>query len=82
MSRHSTPPLEDTPPEAPEFWETPSGRLALRLAEVAESLGISRRTLERERSAGRFPPPDLHIGKAPLWKPETIRDWLDKGGSQ
>lgn len=60
---------------------TPSGaRLAYRLGELAESLGISRRTLERERSAGRFPAPDLHIGKAPLWKPETIRRWIDGGG--
>jgi predicted DNA-binding transcriptional regulator AlpA len=55
-------------------------RLGLRLAELAKSLGVSRRTLERERSAGRFPPPDISIGKAPLWKPETIRRWIDTGG--
>ena len=55
-------------------------RLAYRLAELARLLGISRRTLERERSAGRFPRPDLTIGKAPLWKPETIRRWIDGGG--
>ena len=30
--------------------------LAWRLDAVAKALGISRRTLERERSAGRFPP--------------------------
>ncbi len=58
----------------------PPGRLALRLDELAASLGISRRTLERERSAGRFPPPDLHIGKCPLWRPETVRRWIDGGG--
>jgi predicted DNA-binding transcriptional regulator AlpA len=55
-------------------------RLALRLDEVARSLGIGRRTLERERSAGRFPAPDLLIGKAPLWRPETIRRWVEGGG--
>jgi hypothetical protein len=43
--------------------------------------GVSRRTIERERSAGRFPLPDLHIGKAPLWRPETIRRWVEGGGS-
>jgi hypothetical protein len=44
---------------------------------VVMALNVSRRTLERERSAGRFPPPDLHIGKRPMWRPETIRGWID-----
>ncbi len=57
-------------------------RLTYRLDELAEALGVSRRTIERERSAGRFPPPDLKIGKAPLWKPETIRAWIDSGGGR
>lgn len=56
-------------------------RLTWRLADIVQVTGIGRRTLERVRSAGRFPPPDLHIGKAPLWKPETIRAWVDGGGS-
>jgi hypothetical protein len=48
---------------------------------VIRSLGgVSRRTLERERSAGRFPRPDLKIGKRPMWKPETIRAWIERGG--
>jgi predicted DNA-binding transcriptional regulator AlpA len=58
----------------------PTERLVWRLAEVAKALGVSRRTLERERSAGRFPPPDLHLGKAPLWRPEIIRRWIEEGG--
>jgi predicted DNA-binding transcriptional regulator AlpA len=62
----------------------PIERLTYRIDELADSLGMSRRAIERERSAGRFPRPDLHIGKAPLWRPETIREWLDsrKGGSR
>jgi predicted DNA-binding transcriptional regulator AlpA len=56
------------------------GRVAWRLGDVAAALGISRRTLERERSAGRFPPPDLTIGRMPLWRPETIRAWIEGGG--
>lgn len=51
-------------------------RLAIRIDELAEALGVSRRALERERAAGRFPPPDLKIGKMPLWRIETIRNWL------
>lgn len=53
-----------------------------RLARVAFELDISRRALERERSAGRFPAPDVTIGKMPLWQPETIRRWIEEGGSQ
>lgn len=54
-------------------------RLAYRLDDLAAALGVSRRTLERERSAGRFPPPDRKIGKAPLWRVETIERWLLEG---
>jgi predicted DNA-binding transcriptional regulator AlpA len=57
-----------------------ASRLALRLDDVAAALGVSRRTIERERWAGRFPPPDRKIGKMPVWAPETIRDWLERGG--
>ena len=77
MSRKPSP-----PPEAPTSATAPETRLTLRLAELAHALGISRRTLERERSAGRFPAPDLAIGKAPLWRPETIRAWIEAGGHQ
>ena len=55
-------------------------RLALRLDDVAKALGVSRRAIERERSAGRFPRPDALIGRMPLWRPETIRAWLERGG--
>ena len=57
-------------------------RLLIRLDELADRLGISRRTIERERSAGRFPRPDLTVGKMPLWRPETIREWIEGGGSR
>ena len=62
----------------------PVERLTYRIDELADSLGMSRRAIERERSAGRFPLPDLYIGKAPLWRPESVRDWLDskKGGNR
>jgi predicted DNA-binding transcriptional regulator AlpA len=60
----------------------PLERLTYRLGEVASLLGVSRRTLERERSAGRFPKPDLAIGKAPLWTRETLAHWIAEGGGQ
>ncbi len=59
----------------------PLTRLAYRLDDIASLTGLSRRTLERERSAGRFPPPDLIVGRMPLWRPATIDRWLSKGGA-
>ena len=58
----------------------PVERLTYRLDDLADALGVSRRTLERERAAGRLPRPDLHIGKCPLWRVETIDAWLRGGG--
>jgi hypothetical protein len=58
----------------------PVDRMTLRLDELATALGVSRRVLERERSAGRFPAPDLSVGRMPLWKPQTIRAWIEGGG--
>ena len=52
-------------------------RFAYRLDEFAAAMGVSRRVLERERAAGRLPRPDLYIGRMPLYRPETIKDWLD-----
>jgi predicted DNA-binding transcriptional regulator AlpA len=54
-------------------------RITLRLDEVAEAVGVSRRVLERERAAGRMPKPDIRIGKMPLWRPETIQAWVNSG---
>jgi predicted DNA-binding transcriptional regulator AlpA len=51
-------------------------RLAYRMADLVELTGLSRRLLERERSAGRFPKPDRVVGRVPLWRPETITAWL------
>ncbi|WP_152051314.1 helix-turn-helix transcriptional regulator [Tautonia marina] len=64
-------------PEAPT--RPPVERLALRLDEIAEAIGISRRTIERERSAGRFPKPDRVIGRVSLWSRSTIIKWLEGG---
>jgi predicted DNA-binding transcriptional regulator AlpA len=78
-----TSPAADLPPGVSPV-ATPldalASRLTLRLDEVAAALGVSRRAIERERSSGRFPKPDLVMGRMPLWRPDTIRDWLERGG--
>ena len=55
-------------------------RLVYRIEEVAVALGVSRRAIERVRTAGRFPSADKYIGKMPLWRVETIRSYLERGG--
>lgn len=52
------------------------------LNDVAKALACGRRTLEAMRAGGRFAPADCHIGRSPRWKPETIRAWIDQGGSR
>ena len=56
-------------------------RIGYRLDEVAAMFGLCRRTLERSRSAGSFPPPDRKVGKIPLWRLATIERWFDEGGA-
>jgi hypothetical protein len=43
-------------------------------------LCVGRRQVERLRSAGRLPAADLFVGRLPRWRPETLRDFVAKGG--
>ena len=54
------------------------GEILLGLADLAKLLGISRRTLERERAAGHVPKPTIIIGsRTPRWSRATITRWLE-----
>ena len=52
----------------------------LSIDDLATILRCSRRLVERMRSAGKVPKPDIKIGRMPRWKPETVRRWVDQGG--
>lgn len=43
---------------------------------VAERAGISRATVHRYHVRGDIPAADEHVGRTPLWREETIADWL------
>ena len=81
-THHSPPGTHHSPPAThhalPATREV--DRLTYRLDEVASSLGVSRRALERERAAGRFPRPDVVVGRMPLWRPESVLAWVERGG--
>jgi hypothetical protein len=48
--------------------------------DLARFVSCSRRLGERMRSAGKIPPPDLHVGRMPHWKPVVIHAWIEQGG--
>lgn len=52
----------------------------LSLSDVARVLNVNRRAVERLRSAGRLPRPDLTVGRHLRWRPETITNWVKRGG--
>ena len=49
-------------------------------ADLCRVLATSQRSIDRLRSSGRLPPPDLAIGRSPRWRASTIRSWIDRGG--
>ena len=49
----------------------------LSIADVETKTGISRRTLWRWISSGRFPQPDLAVGRIRRWKHETVEEWIE-----
>jgi predicted DNA-binding transcriptional regulator AlpA len=71
----TTEPAEPSPDGRP-----PVDRLTYRIDDLAAALGVSRRIVERERSAGRLPKPDLRIGRIPLWRIESVKEWIARGG--
>jgi predicted DNA-binding transcriptional regulator AlpA len=71
--------FEATGTSVPPPQSVPLGdRLLWSLDEIRSLTGLSRRTLERERSSGRFPQPDVRVGRRALYRPQTVRDWLDQ----
>ena len=43
-------------------------------------LRVDKRTIDRMRSSGKLPKPDVMISRFPRWRVETIRGWLERGG--
>jgi hypothetical protein len=78
-----------TPPPAQPSRVIPiRDKLTWDLADIASLTGLSRRLLERELSAGRWPRPDIRIGRRCLWIQTSVLAHLDsladrqKGGAR
>ncbi|WP_461382562.1 helix-turn-helix transcriptional regulator [Devosia indica] len=48
------------------------------ISEVLKITGLSRRTIYREVSAGRFPRPVQLSSRRVGWRSAEVQDWLDK----
>ena len=56
----------------------PSFKLLLSIADLAQLLNTSSRTVHRLKSAGLIPSP-VRIGCRPRWRREEIAAWLEAG---
>ena len=74
-------PPEDPRPEPKHGPTLPAGfERMFSIDDLAALLSCSRRLVERMRSAGKVPKPDIKVGKMPRWRVETIRRWIERGG--
>ncbi len=63
--------------QAAQAQPTPTVAPLLSQADLAKILNAGLRTVERMRSAGKLPKPDLFVGKMPRWRPATIGAWIE-----
>jgi excisionase family DNA binding protein len=50
----------------------------LTYSEIAELTGLKYDTIYRYRKQNTLPAPDLTIGRTPVWKRQTINEWISK----
>lgn len=46
--------------------------------EIADFLGVKRRTISAYKSRGQMPKEDIRYGVTPLWKTKTLKAWKPK----
>jgi predicted DNA-binding transcriptional regulator AlpA len=54
------------------------GETYLTAKQTAALVGFPYRQLWTRQSRGTLPSPDVNLGHKPLWKEQTVIDWLDK----
>ena len=52
-------------------------QLLLRISDVCQSVGLSKATIYKEISEGRFPRPVNISTRAVAWRREDIQTWID-----
>jgi predicted DNA-binding transcriptional regulator AlpA len=57
-----------------------SQRTYVTINEVAQLAGVAPSTVRAYLARGRIPPPNARRGKSPVWRVETINEWLASHG--
>lgn len=57
-------------------------RIVYDRSEIRALLGVSDPFLRRLVASGEFPEPDVRLGKRDHWKTETVKRWIESGGSK
>ena len=47
--------------------------------DVAVHYGITAASVSKAVERGSLPPPDYHVGRTPIWMPETLDAWTRPG---
>jgi len=53
-------------------------RLIYKKADLPHLIGMSIRSIDRLISKGQFPKPNARINFRPIWKKQTILNWIDE----
>lgn len=56
------------------------GERFYRIRDLMKIFSLCRKSIERAKSSGRIPPPDLYFGRMPMWRTSTIDDLIRRGG--
>ncbi len=71
--------------EATTLAESALGPSLLAMSDIADHLGVTKRTIQAWRADGGLPPPDFAMGKVVRWRRATIETWIKRraatGGS-
>jgi hypothetical protein len=50
------------------------------VSDIARMYGVTRGTITAYKARGHMPPPDMQIGRTPVWTLETLTAWRPIAG--
>ena len=45
------------------------------VTEIANLYGVTKGTITAYKARGQMPPPDIQVGRTPVWKKSTLEAW-------
>ena len=50
------------------------------ISDIARAYGITEKTITSYKARGQMPPPDIQVGRTPVWKFSTLNAWRPLAG--